>query len=269
MGEFSPQELANTAWAVATAAEWDADLLKVQANSEARDNFALAMANGYHAALLASAGRFNEALPHAVARSANKAIVTPGNLGMAQAQAGRVAEARAELDPVLAAYGPQVWDMFIPFSLFLNAPDPEAMLKSPPSTVLKPTVDCLRDIRKALVSNDARVRSAGVKSVKDCAGAGVVSWRVVLPALAALGDLDGAFAEADRRSFSIPAIRSYETAPLFYPQTQAMRADPRFLPLVEKLGIMDYWRATRSQPDVCTREAAPFCAVLKAANAGP
>jgi hypothetical protein len=42
-----------------------------------------------------------------------------------------------------------------------------------------------------------------------------------------------------------------------------MRADPRFLPLVEKLGLMDFWRATNSRPDVCETETAPFCAALK------
>ena len=34
----------------------------------------------------------------------------------------------------------------------------------------------------------------------------------------------------------------------------AMRADPRFLPLVEKLGLMVYWRATKAQPNVCETE---------------
>ena len=30
-----------------------------------------------------------------------------------------------------------------------------------------------------------------------------------------------------------------------------MRADPRFLPLVKKSGIYQYWLETRTQPDVC------------------
>jgi DNA-binding winged helix-turn-helix (wHTH) protein/TolB-like protein len=246
------------------AAEWDALILEAQARSEATDNFAFAQVNGFRNALLSSTGRFTEALPHAVARNSNNALLTPGGLGLGQAQLGRVTEARADLEPVLAAYGPQVWESFIPFAFFLNAPDAEAMLQSPPSTIPKPTVDCLRDIRRALVSNDKRARSLGVARVHACSEAGVVTWRVVLLALAALGDLDGAFAQAEKRSFSITAIRSFETAPLFFPATRAMRADPRFLPLVEKLGMMDYWRATRSQPDVCKTETAPFCAALKA-----
>ncbi len=250
------------------AAEYDAFLLEAQANSEAKDNFALASANGTRAALLASSGRFTEALPHAVARAANKSVVQPGIVGMALAPVGRVSDARADLEPVLAAYGPQVWDLFIPFAFFLNAPDADAMLAAPPSTIPKPKLDCLRDIRAALVSTDARTRSAGAKRVQSCADTDIINWRVTLPALSALGDIDGAFRVADRLSFSLPSARSYETANLFYPQARALRADPRFLPLVEKLGMMDYWRATKSQPDVCGTEQAPFCAALKT-NAQP
>jgi tetratricopeptide (TPR) repeat protein len=251
------------------AAEWDALLLQAQANAEGKDNFAAARASGFRGTLLSSVGRFADALPHVVASNANKAAGSPEDLGLAKAELGQAAEARTILEPVLATYGPQVWESFIPLAFFLNAPDADSMLGSPPSSIQKPAVECLRDIRKALVSNDAPARRAGVKKVQACAEAGVVSWRVGLPALAALGDLDGAFREAGLRSFGIPAITSYETAALFYPQSRAMRADPRFLPLVEKLGMMEYWRATKSQPDVCGTEAAPFCAVLKAARVNP
>ena len=42
-----------------------------------------------------------------------------------------------------------------------------------------------------------------------------------------------------------------------------MRADPRFLPLVEKLGLMEYWRTTKSQPDACETDDVPFWRELK------
>jgi hypothetical protein len=45
---------------------------------------------------------------------------------------------------------------------------------------------------------------------------------------------------------------------MFSPATRAMRADPRFLPLVEKQGLMEYWRATESQPDASETEDVPF-----------
>ena len=33
--------------------------------------------------------------------------------------------------------------------------------------------------------------------------------------------------------------------------------------MVERLGLMDYWRATKTQPDVCETEDVPFCRELK------
>jgi DNA-binding winged helix-turn-helix (wHTH) protein/tetratricopeptide (TPR) repeat protein len=36
---------------------------------------------------------------------------------------------------------------------------------------------------------------------------------------------------------------------LFAPSTRAMRRDPRFLPLVEELGLVEYWRRSGTRPD--------------------
>ena len=86
--------------------------------------------------------------------------------------------------------------------------------------------------------------------------------------LAALGELDAAFAQADKLGRLDPSATTLDFFPtlgLFSRNSHATRADPRFLPLVEKLGLMKYWRATKSQPDVCETEAAPFCGALKAA----
>ncbi len=73
------------------------------------------------------------------------------------------------------------------------------------------------------------------------------------------------FADTRDRVLNVPE-RQDAIAALFWPPTRAMRADPRFLPLVEKLGLMEYWRATKSQPDVCETEDVPFCRELKAAT---
>jgi len=45
-----------------------------------------------------------------------------------------------------------------------------------------------------------------------------------------------------------------------------VRADPRIVPLVEKQGLMEYWRATKTRPDACETEDVPFCRELKAAK---
>jgi hypothetical protein len=74
-----------------------------------------------------------------------------------------------------------------------------------------------------------------------------------LLSLAKLGRIDDAF--------RLPAEESAENA-LFWPQTAPLRADPRFLGLVEKLGLPAYWKATRVRPDFCATEHAPVCQAL-------
>ena len=84
--------------------------------------------------------------------------------------------------------------------------------------------------------------------------------------LASLGALDQAFARADAyaadRSTTY-AAQLFGTSFLFQTETAAMRQDPRFIPLVEKLGLLKYWREAKLAPDFCGYEPAPVCDALK------
>jgi tetratricopeptide (TPR) repeat protein len=246
--------------------EWDAIILEAQAHAEGKDNFVFGQANGFRYAILRAAGRFGDALPHMVAAIANDPLQNPWSLGFIRANLGQKAEARAEFESALAAYGAPVWEPVIPYAIFLDAADVEAMLKSPPSTIPQPTVDCLRDFHKAFVSKDSRAHALEAAKARACADAGIVSPLFALASLAALNDLDAAFTLAGKQSFNPTTARTGTFQVLFWPTSRAMRADPRFLPLVEKLGLMGYWRATKSQPDICETETAPFCAALKVAK---
>jgi len=243
--------------------EWDAIILEAQAHAEGKDNFVFGEANGFRYILLRAAGRFRDALPYIEAAVANDPLQSPENPGFTRANLGQTAEARAAFEPALAAYGTLVWGSVIPYAIFLDAADAEAILKSPPSTIPQPTVDCLRDIHKAFVSKNPHARALGSAKARACADAGSVSPVAALASLAALNDLDAAFALAGKQSFNPTTVRTGTSQVFFWPTSRAMRADPRFLPLVEKLGLMRYWRATRSQPDICETETAPFCAALK------
>lgn len=80
-----------------------------------------------------------------------------------------------------------------------------------------------------------------------------------------LGDLDAAFTMADayllRRGPHVGVLRSgpdqlpltdqrwQMTMMLFIPATAAMRSDPRFMPLCRDMGMVDYWRSSRTEPD--------------------
>lgn len=94
-------------------------------------------------------------------------------------------------------------------------------------------------------------------------------------ALVALARLDGAFRlaaifypdlrgptqrERERRwllSQPIPA------AYLSIPQMAPLRADPRFRDVVERVGLLAYWKASHRAPDFCGIEKAPVCALLE------
>jgi hypothetical protein len=79
--------------------------------------------------------------------------------------------------------------------------------------------------------------------------------------LSSLGDVDGAFRVADRvltdeyirRSFGEHVIYF-----LFGAETIALRRDPRFMPLAQRLGLVDYWRSTGHWPDFCAEPGLPY-----------
>ncbi len=80
-------------------------------------------------------------------------------------------------------------------------------------------------------------------------------------ALSTLGDLDGAFAEVEVRN----PLGNLETNVLFAPVTAPMRRDPRFWPLLAKLGLADYWLKTNHWPDMCDGPAMADCKAKAAA----
>ncbi len=90
-----------------------------------------------------------------------------------------------------------------------------------------------------------------------------LDWRIRM--LARQGDLDGAFAEATK---PVPATR-HTTVHLFQPELKAFRADPRFMPLAHRLGLVDFWLATGRWPDFCAEPDRPYdCRAVAAEVAG-
>lgn len=242
-----------------------------QAEAEGKDAVVFSQINQRYARLLQVAGRLSEALPYASAMVANDPGLTR-YLGKLYGALGQSSRARADYEMDFARNPTAgTWSEWTFGAIFLGAGDADEMLQAPPSFVPKSVVACFSDIRKAYVSKDAKARSLGARRVSECGDAGDLTPFQVLASLAALGDLDGAFALAgDQQKQDASAAYAFQrTNPvpaLWWPTSRAMRADPRFLPLVEKLGLMEYWRATKSQPDVCKTEDVPFCRELKAAK---
>jgi hypothetical protein len=100
---------------------------------------------------------------------------------------------------------------------------------------------------KAVASQDKTARTGAASLVKATADAGSLARGEALTLLTMLGDLDGAFAQAQLYDPDNPYAPPY----LFLPPTAPMRADPRFMALARKLGLVDYWQATGQWPDFC------------------
>lgn len=116
-------------------------------------------------------------------------------------------------------------------------------------------------LSKASSSRAARAKAA--QAVTAAAAAGSLDAGEAATLLTMLGDLDGAFSQASHYRLGDPYTPPY----LFLPPTRAMRADPRFMLLAARLGLVDYWRATGAWPDFCEEPGLPYDCRREAAKA--
>jgi hypothetical protein len=92
--------------------------------------------------------------------------------------------------------------------------------------------------------------------------------------LANVGDLDGAYAIADRRlprrvgrtpaeteRIWLDQPESFPPSFITSPAAAPMRRDPRYLELAERVGLLAYWRSGRP-PDFCRKNPEPICSQL-------
>jgi hypothetical protein len=56
--------------------------------------------------------------------------------------------------------------------------------------------------------------------------------------------------------FTAPAL-------LFVPTMRGALSDPAAIPLLQRFGLLNYWKTTHTKPDVCsTKDPPPFCRVI-------
>lgn len=231
----------------------------------AGETYYFGLANRQAGTALSTAGRLADALPYYVAATENDPVSPFSNLVYAYtlAAAGRPGSAE-RFDQILSlrriTYG---WDYAVSASLFLGAGDPERLLQAPPTGTTQASVDCRRGIQAALKLTSAPARLAAAKTAASCLNTPYENVTLI-QMQSMLGDLDGAFAVLDKPDMTHTLI-GLDISPLFFPSTRALRADKRFLPLMEKLGYVDYWKQTKTQPDVCAaaEKDIPLCVALR------
>lgn len=231
--------------------------------------------SNYIFSVLADSGRFEDAI--AQARLAWNlapftewvAFALPQMLGLA----GRIDEAREAIADMNRKWPDNRDVLFKSIELTIESQQPpftralallddfdlRSFYERPP--VGKPgATDALRTALKARLGSPEDKRAAA-QVVEKSVYEGAIPPFSGMAVLSSLGDVDGAFRVADRvltdeyirRSFGEHVIYF-----LFGAETIALRRDPRFMPLAQRLGLVDYWRSTGHWPDFCAEPGLPY-----------
>ncbi|HEY1878035.1 MAG TPA: hypothetical protein VGG66_11220, partial [Rhizomicrobium sp.] len=158
---------------------------------------------------------------------------------------------------------------------FQGAPgDAEAMLREPGArNLLEPEGrQTFSRIAAALHYRRPQDIRAVVDDCKRFDDLSAEARRTCFVALIVLGRLDDAFRLADRfypdqRGATLQAreLRSGFAIPPAYlsvREAAPLRADARYRDVVERIGLLNYWKSSHHAPDFCMTERAPVCALL-------
>jgi hypothetical protein len=202
--------------------------------------------------------------------------VVNARLWLGNVEGGRtIARHAMALYPKLAWFPAKVFES----TAFYGALDEaDALLKDPAAApLLQPEGE--GKTYGAIVAALRHHRPADINSVvDDCTkvtGRSLEFRRICFVALVKLGRIDDAYrmaellypdqrgpnqAEIERRWL---ARYPLNTAYLVIPSTAPLRADPRYRDLVERVGLLQYWKERGVAPDFCAAENVPLCRELK------
>ena len=177
---------------------------------------------------------------------------------------GRVPDADNVINQTLAQYPTSKWVWSIRLLIYAftgRAAAAMAMIDGEPKMLANGAETrmwraCLEALDRRSAATIARAREACLEAAP---GSGEL-FGVAVMTLAALGDLDAAFDAANghllgrgkvvpRGRAATDALHRIDTYSLFMPPCKNMRADKRFLPLCEGVGLAEYWRRRGVRPD--------------------
>jgi TolB-like protein len=252
----------------APIAQWAPELeAAARREPQARDAYWFGRAATFTGVTLLSVGRTRDAVRfHSAATLADP---TERYLGFFAAHAMAVdgtweapGRYKAMLEKRHVEYG---WEWALMDALFLGVGDADALIAGAPRTLPPEVVECYGKVRAALALTDRAARLAAARPVEACLMS-FDSPHAAMQTASLLGDLDAAFALVETPQ-QVALLTRFYLLPLFYSSTSAMRTDPRFLPLMERIGFVDYWTQTGTSPDICdTAEERdiPLCVALRA-----
>lgn len=216
-----------------------------------------------YGAFLMSVGRIDEAMRE-LDRSTDILPLNGGSqfsLGKAMLIKGDPDAAAKRFDTVLDLVDlPGIADNLIVAKAAItgkNAGADKAML-NPKFGVFAQNVRANADSLAALDSTDPQVKARAVAEL-NALNPDWISMPEV-PLFGALGDNADAMKYLER---NVQTGNASAREWLWYPTMDGVRRDPAFPALLQRIGLMHYWKATHTKPDACSdRNSPPFCSML-------
>jgi len=228
--------------------------------------------NNTEGEVLLSVGRQRDALPfiqRSVALDPLSAVKND-SLIRSYAVVGQTSEAQDLLNQSLGRWPnhPEIRSVRLYFQTFYGgADDALALLKdraAMPADLTPQAIAAWRGFLDAERTPNPALSARAARSLVSAADAGALDQRTAVLMLSSLGDVDHAFDQAGK------ALGRPDVDPkfLFSQPAAAMRRDPRFMPLAQRFGLLDYWQGTGKWPDFCVGPHPEIDCRTAAAKAG-
>jgi tetratricopeptide (TPR) repeat protein len=216
-----------------------------------------ASVNSYYARLLDATGRSAAAEVY-VRRAVAGDPLSPNkwlNFVNIMLDVGKPDEARRALEDTAARWPlASIWWMQV-YVAFLEEPGQVAsLLDNPNSAASAAELDCWRSLASTAQLDGADRRIRGAAAVDRCVAERVLPAGVEIEVRMVFGDIEGAMATLQRlTSWNEPGVDAAlhaRAAPLQY--------DSRFMPVMQRLGLVDMWRSSDRWPDFCALATLPY-----------
>ncbi len=232
-------------------------------------------ANGFLGNVLTAVGRVQEASDHyqraAAANPLSGGLSWSGQNAIGLDNIGRVDladRAMADISRLWASDDPDAWRVGLTIALSERRWDAGlALVNASADTIPKfyppSSIAAYRGVFAAGKAG-TRARLLAERNVL----LGMTPGTFPIRALTLLGFTDDAFAVFDRSTNAQLEDSSFDFF-AFAPSMAPFRRDPRFMRAAARLGLIDYWRATHTQPDFCNEPNLPYNCIVEEERAQP